>query len=248
MAPGAGERAAAAANGATARAISSDGQSAAESALTSAEMHISWAAPASNSAPRRPGQPGRAGERLAPGELSACPLSMVIGSPRSASPENHEHRRPGFPAHLNTILDPRRESCQEQGRPATEPAPGHPRRHARSARDTASSWPLAGLWPCLPRSFSRARVSRAYRSARWASYVRYRFIQTPAPRAAGGGQLELVWCCAGAVRRQTVRRVCAVALPACTARAIGAPGPHRVTQAGGACQRLQSRKGFARVR
>ena len=50
---------------------------------------------------------------------------------------------------------------------------------------------------------------------------------------AGGGQLELSACCAGAVRRQTVRRVCALALPACTARAIGAPGRHRVTRGGG---------------
>jgi hypothetical protein len=79
---GAGAKAAAAANGAGATASSSDDQVAAiGSAPTSAEMVISWAAPASNSAARRPGQLGGAAERLASGEVPASALSMVIGNP-----------------------------------------------------------------------------------------------------------------------------------------------------------------------
>src|SRR5260370_24727952 len=79
---GAGAKAAAAANGAGATASSSEDQVAAMgSALISAEMVISWAAPASNSAVRRHGQLGGAREPLASRGLSACVLPIVIGAP-----------------------------------------------------------------------------------------------------------------------------------------------------------------------
>src|SRR5947207_3075343 len=103
---GAGANAAAAASGAGATASSSDDQVAGiGSAPTSAEIVISCAAPAKNSAARRHGQLGGAGETtvraagVASGEPSAGALSMLIGTPSHES-ESYEHRRPGFPAHL----------------------------------------------------------------------------------------------------------------------------------------------------
>jgi len=85
---GAGAMAATAAGGAGATAGSSDDQVAGTgSAPTSAAIVISCAAPAKNSATRRHGQLGGAGDTtavaagLASGEPPACALSMLIGAP-----------------------------------------------------------------------------------------------------------------------------------------------------------------------
>lgn len=75
------------------------------SALTGVEMVISWAAMASSKAPRHPGQLADAAGAFAPRELPADALLTLIESLQSTSPDLRL-RRPGFPAHLQVILDP----------------------------------------------------------------------------------------------------------------------------------------------
>jgi hypothetical protein len=127
---GAGANAAAAASGAGATASSSADQvTGGGSTPTSAEMVISCAAPAKNSAARRHGQLGGAGmgivaaAALASGELPAGALSVVIGAP---GPRVRKIMNIADQASRRTWHDPkpRWNHCQEQVTPENRPDAG----------------------------------------------------------------------------------------------------------------------------
>lgn len=95
-----------AADGAGATASSNDDElMAMGSAPAGSEVVIDGAATASSNAVRH-GPLGRAGRGLTSAELCAGAPLMAIENSDSTSPKNYEHGRPGFPAHLYTILRP----------------------------------------------------------------------------------------------------------------------------------------------
>ena len=141
---GAEAKAVAAASGAGATASSSDDQVAGMgSAPTSAEMVISCAAPARNSAARHHGQLGRAGESSAwaaegaSDELPAGAPPIVIGtpSPRVRRSRTSPTRLPGAP---NTSLDRAAEAVQGRGATTASPCPMGPASRSDSGQARAA--------------------------------------------------------------------------------------------------------------